>query len=42
VRNGHPGRTTRIIEYLVKGAGVLTVTYDSLKGGRATAAVTVR
>ena len=42
VRNGHPGRTTRIIEYLVKGTGVLTVTYDSLKGGRATAAVTVR
>lgn len=42
VRNGHPGRTTRVVEYIVKGSGPMTVTYDSLKGGRATAAVTLK
>jgi hypothetical protein len=42
VRNGHPGRTTRVIEYIVKGTGPMTVSYDSLKGGRATATVTLR
>ena len=42
VRNGHPGRTTRVIEYIVKGSGPMTVTYDSLKGGKATATVTLR
>jgi len=36
VRNGHPGRTTRVIEYLVRGSGDFTVTYSSLKGGTAT------
>ncbi len=33
VRNGHPGRTTRTVQYLVKGSGPVTVTYASLKGG---------
>jgi hypothetical protein len=42
VRNGHPGRTTRVIEYIVKGSGEMTVSYDSLKGGKAQAAVTLR
>ncbi|MBA3948649.1 MAG: peptidase M14 [Acidobacteria bacterium] len=45
VRNGHPGRTMRVIEYIVKGTGpqpTMTVTYDSLKGGKATATVTLR
>ena len=42
VRNGQPGRTTRMIEYLVRGTGAMTVTYDSAKGGKATAKVAVK
>lgn len=42
LRTGHAGRTTRTIEYLVRGTGDMTVTYDSLKGGKATAKITVR
>ena len=42
VRNGHPGRTTRTIEYLVKGSGSMTVTYDSVKGGKATSTIALR
>jgi hypothetical protein len=42
IRNGHAGRTTRTIEYLVRGTGTMTVTYDSAKGGRATAKVAVK
>ena len=34
VRNGHPGRTTRVLEYLVRGGTSVTVTYDSAKGGK--------
>lgn len=33
VRNGLPGRATRTVQYLVKGAGPVTVKYASLKGG---------
>jgi asparagine N-glycosylation enzyme membrane subunit Stt3 len=33
IRNGHPGRTTRTVQYLVKGAGSVTVKYASVKGG---------
>ena len=33
LRNGLAGRTTRTIQYLVKGTGPLTVKYASLKGG---------
>ena len=39
VRSGHPGRTTRTIEYLVRGSGEMTVTYSALKGGTASAKV---
>jgi hypothetical protein len=35
VRNGLPGNTTRTVQYLVKGAGAVTVKYASLKGGSA-------
>jgi hypothetical protein len=42
VRTGMPGRSTRTIEYLVRGTGNLTVTYDSVKGGQAIAAVSVK
>ncbi|MGD8329868.1 MAG: M14 family metallopeptidase [Acidobacteriota bacterium] len=33
VRSGAPGRTTRTIEYLVRGDGEMTVTYSAVKGG---------
>jgi hypothetical protein len=33
IRNGHPGRTTRTIEYIVQGTGEMKVTYISQKGG---------
>ena len=42
IRTGHAGRTTRTIEYLVRGAGTMTVSYDSVKGGKATAKVAVK
>jgi hypothetical protein len=42
VRNGHPGRTTRVLEYLVRGSGSVTVTYDSAKGGRPSVTVPLR
>jgi hypothetical protein len=40
VRNGIPGRTTRTIEYLVRGRGNMEVAYASVKGG--TVSTTVR
>ena len=42
IRTGQAGRTTRTIEYLVRGTGTMTVTYDSVKGGKATAKVVVK
>ncbi len=33
IRSGHPARTTRTLQYLVKGSGNMTVTYASVKGG---------
>lgn len=42
LRTGQPGRTTRTIEYLVRGTGEMTVTYDSLKGGKAVAKIAVK
>lgn len=33
IRNGHQGKTSRTIQYLVKGSGKVTVKYDSMKGG---------
>ncbi|MFH1762884.1 MAG: M14 family metallopeptidase [Gemmatimonadota bacterium] len=40
VRSGHPGKTTRTVEYLVRGSGNLTVTYSTEHGG--TVSTTVR
>jgi hypothetical protein len=34
VRNGHPGGGTRVLEYLVRGRGSVTIAYDSAKGGK--------
>jgi hypothetical protein len=42
IRTGHPGRTTRTIEYLVRGSGEMTVTYDSAKGGKASTKVSLK
>jgi hypothetical protein len=42
VRNGHPGRTTRTAMLLIKGSGTITVTYDSVKGGKASKTVTLK
>ncbi|MEX2610992.1 MAG: M14 family zinc carboxypeptidase [Gemmatimonadota bacterium] len=42
VRNGHPGQTTRTLEYLVRGTGNLTFTYDSQKGGRVSQRIQLR
>ena len=42
LRTGQPGRTTRTIEYLVRGTGDMTVTYDSLKGGKAVVTIAVK
>jgi hypothetical protein len=42
LRTGQAGRTTRTIEYIVRGSGEMTVTYDSLKGGKASSKVTVK
>ena len=42
VRNGHPGRTVRVIEYILRGSGGVTVTYASQKGGTASKEVELR
>lgn len=42
IRNGLPGRTTRTFMYLVRGAGEVTLTYDSVKGGRKSKTVTLK
>jgi len=42
VRNGQPGRTTRVIEYLVRGGRSVTLTYDSAKGGKPSMAIPLR
>ncbi|HEX9887559.1 MAG TPA: M14 family metallopeptidase [Longimicrobiales bacterium] len=42
VRTGAPGRTTRTLEYLVRGSGSMTVTYSSLKGGTVSTTVQLR
>jgi hypothetical protein len=42
VRNGFPGKTTRTLVYLVRGSGALTVTYESVKGGRAAKTVNLQ
>jgi hypothetical protein len=42
VRSGHPGRTTRTIEYLVRGSGPMTVRYSAVKGGTVSRRVELR
>ncbi|MDH3478434.1 MAG: M14 family metallopeptidase [Gemmatimonadota bacterium] len=42
VRSGHPGRTTRTIEYLVRGSGSMTVRYSAVKGGTVSTTVALR
>jgi len=42
IRNGHPGKTTRTLQYLVKGTGKITVTYDSVKGGKVSTTIDVK
>jgi len=42
VRNGHPGKTTRTAVLLVRGSGAMTVTYDSVKGGKASQTITLK
>ena len=42
VRNGHPGKSTRTLQYLVKGNGKIVVTYDSVKGGKVTTTIDVK
>jgi hypothetical protein len=42
LRSGHPGRTTKTIEYLVRGSGSMTVTYSALKGGTVSTEIELR
>lgn len=42
IRSGHPGRTTKTIEYLVRGTGSMEVTYSAVKGGTVSTTVRVR
>jgi len=42
VRNGHPGRTIRTAVLLVKGSGSVTVTYDSVKGGKSSRTIALK
>ena len=42
IRCGHPGRTTKTMEYLVRGTGNMEVTYSSVKGGTVSTTVQVR
>lgn len=41
IRNGHPGKSTRTLQYLIKGSGSVTLTYDSIKGGKVSKTVAV-
>ena len=42
IRNGHPGKTSRTIQYIVKGSGKANITYDSVKGGTISTTVEVK
>jgi hypothetical protein len=42
IRSGHPGRTTRTVEYLVRGSGAMTVQYSAVKGGTVRTTVELR
>lgn len=41
IRNGTPGKTTRTLQYLIKGSGNVTITYDSVKGGKVSKSIPV-
>lgn len=41
VRNGQPGRSTRTVQYLLKGSGTVIVKYASLKGGTVQKTITL-
>ncbi len=42
LRNGQPSKTSRTIQYLVKGSGKVNVTYNSVKGGTVSTSFTVK
>jgi hypothetical protein len=42
IRNGQPGKSTRTAILLVKGSGSVTVTYDSVKGGKASKTIALK
>lgn len=42
LRNGHPGKTTRTLQYLVKGSGKIKLTYDSVKGGKVSTSIVLK
>lgn len=42
IRSGHYGKTTKTIQYLVKGRGEIKITYNSVKGGEASTKVNLR
>jgi hypothetical protein len=42
VRNGQPGKTIRTAVLLVKGSGSMTVSYDSVKGGKASKTIALK
>jgi hypothetical protein len=42
IRTGQAGRSTRTIEYLLKGSGDVTVTYASQKGGTVRKTITLK
>ncbi|MFC1551930.1 M14 family metallopeptidase [Candidatus Latescibacterota bacterium] len=42
IRDGHPGKTTKTVQYIVKGSGKITVSYDSAKGGKASTIISLK
>ncbi|MFC1513802.1 M14 family metallopeptidase [candidate division KSB1 bacterium] len=42
IRNGLTGKTTRTIQYIVKGSGQINLLWDSVKGGKARTTVNLR
>ena len=42
IRDGNSGKTTRTIQYFVKGSGNAVVTYDSVKGGTVSVEIALR
>lgn len=42
IRNGQPSKTSRTIQYLVKGSGKVNITYNSVKGGTVSTSFNVK